>query len=959
MPRFLLSFFISFFVSLTFSAEVRSATCLPLSIIFGPASQSICQASCGDDNGTCFFDAEVSVEEFFTDAQCELPCSANAEPVCGNNIVESGEECDDGNTTDGDGCSSSCLNDGPPPAVCGNSLIEAGEECDDGNVLDEDGCSSSCQTEAPVQQCENLQTVFGNDAQAQCLTQCSDLPEAACFFDPTISTEVLYKDSVCTVECDGPADPVCGNGIVETGEECDDGNNTPLDGCSPACRNQAPPAPVCGNGILELGEFCDDGNNINGDGCNSVCATETVGECLPLDRVFGPASPAICLDACGQSECFFDATVSNELLYINDSCSIACGDASQPPEDVIPRFECVRNNKNGSFTAFFGYNNPNDFDVTLDIGVENEFSPAPINRGQPTVFVTGETQEFPNAAFSVDFNGNDLTWNLDGNSVTVNSNSRECPVCTALNTVNLDFNDQAKGSIIDDEFIDLGVLILAKNNFSQHPDLAIIFDSSNPSGGDLDLGTPNVVFGGPGVGAGGTLTNDRSLEKVLIIAENANDNNRDGLIDVPDDEARGGSIEFLFNQSVAIHSLDLLDISENGVKLEFKDVNGDELSELSVPSLGDNSLQTIAVDQGDFVTKKLEVELTGSGALDNLTFCQDPNAAAPVCGDAELNFDEECDDGNLNDGDGCDSSCLIEDDDDSSDDDSSDDDDSQSDDNNSDDDSQSDDNSSDDDDDSSDVRSIFSDDDFDDSQFSVLEICSGENEVLYGVSSSNGSNSTFFKYDIAKRKTKKISADSNIDIEAMDIHPLSGQIYAITGDAFDSQSQKKLLMLDRESGIPNLDQGIQLELAEGQEFQGASFNPITNELWAIGRGLGLRTVNLQTGLTELKADIQAEVESLAWDDEGENLYFYIDNDIARFNRSSGKTKRICTLNLRDTVEAMEFNNDGKLVLTTKAKRKHKTQILDLNSCELSDDRDFRGMPKNKGRIKSVSFGCES
>src|SRR5262249_33527684 len=29
-------------------------------------------------------------------------------PVCGNGAVESGERCDDGNTTDGDGCSSSC-----------------------------------------------------------------------------------------------------------------------------------------------------------------------------------------------------------------------------------------------------------------------------------------------------------------------------------------------------------------------------------------------------------------------------------------------------------------------------------------------------------------------------------------------------------------------------------------------------------------------------------------------------------------------------------------------------------------------------------------------------------------------------------------------------------------------------------------------------------------------------------
>lgn len=38
-------------------------------------------------------------------AQIVVECA----PVCGNGIVESGEECDDGNTIDGDGCSSTCL----------------------------------------------------------------------------------------------------------------------------------------------------------------------------------------------------------------------------------------------------------------------------------------------------------------------------------------------------------------------------------------------------------------------------------------------------------------------------------------------------------------------------------------------------------------------------------------------------------------------------------------------------------------------------------------------------------------------------------------------------------------------------------------------------------------------------------------------------------------------------------
>ncbi len=34
--------------------------------------------------------------------------------------------------------------------------------------------------------------------------------------------------------------------------------------------------PICGNGILEAGEECDDGNNVDGDGCSSTCTTEAV-----------------------------------------------------------------------------------------------------------------------------------------------------------------------------------------------------------------------------------------------------------------------------------------------------------------------------------------------------------------------------------------------------------------------------------------------------------------------------------------------------------------------------------------------------------------------------------------------------------------------------------------------------------------------------------------------------------
>ena len=68
---------------------------------------------------------------------------------------------------------------------------------------------------------------------------------------------------------DGDGDPSeCGNGMVEEGEACDDGNEVEDDECTNACQ-----LPACGDGILHEGEgeACDDGNVEPGDGCTAAC----------------------------------------------------------------------------------------------------------------------------------------------------------------------------------------------------------------------------------------------------------------------------------------------------------------------------------------------------------------------------------------------------------------------------------------------------------------------------------------------------------------------------------------------------------------------------------------------------------------------------------------------------------------------------------------------------------------
>jgi fibro-slime domain-containing protein len=66
--------------------------------------------------------------------------------------------------------------------------------------------------------------------------------------------------SVCT--------PICGDGILSLGEQCDDGDNSGGYGkCAPNCVLSE----YCGDGVVQQQEDCDDGNRVDGDDCNNSC----------------------------------------------------------------------------------------------------------------------------------------------------------------------------------------------------------------------------------------------------------------------------------------------------------------------------------------------------------------------------------------------------------------------------------------------------------------------------------------------------------------------------------------------------------------------------------------------------------------------------------------------------------------------------------------------------------------
>jgi cysteine-rich repeat protein len=109
-------------------------------------------------------------------------------------------------------------------------------------------------------------------------------PSIAC--QPVCGDGIVDPGEVCDDDnlqngdgCDANCTPTaCGNGIVSGTETCDDGNAAAGDGCRPDCTVEA-----CGDGITDPGEQCDDGNTTDGDCCSASCTAEDGGPCTDGD----------------------------------------------------------------------------------------------------------------------------------------------------------------------------------------------------------------------------------------------------------------------------------------------------------------------------------------------------------------------------------------------------------------------------------------------------------------------------------------------------------------------------------------------------------------------------------------------------------------------------------------------------------------------------------------------------
>jgi fibro-slime domain-containing protein len=283
------------------------------------------------------------------------PCTPSVTPsVCGNGTVESGEQCDDGNTLPTDGCTATCMLEAhwscPTPgkpcvavAYCGDGVLqtERGEACDDNNAAPGDGCSGICTIEAgyacptPGHACVKV-WVCGNGI-VDPGEVCDDGNTAAsdgCVADCT-AVEAGWTCPKGANNTGGPCSKVpanvCGNSAINAGENCDDGNTLPNDGCSATCTVEAgwncptPGAPCklisyCGNSVvdLDIGESCDDGNTTGGDGCTTQCALEPNFVCPT------PGKPCISTVKCGDGKITGTETCDDGNTLGGDGCSTAC-----------------------------------------------------------------------------------------------------------------------------------------------------------------------------------------------------------------------------------------------------------------------------------------------------------------------------------------------------------------------------------------------------------------------------------------------------------------------------------------------------------------------------------------------------------------------------------------------------------------------------------------------------------
>ena len=202
------------------------------------------------------------------------------------------------------------------------------------------------------------------------------------------------------------------------------------------------------------------------------------------------------------------------------------------------------------------------------------------------------------------------------------------------NALVINFDTLPSGTILNASHLPPGYTLTVNNKNVSHPDSAAVFDSACPPGGvgndctgdDPDLLTP-----------GGGISNDTAQQKVVVVVEDVVDTSpANGLVDDPDDEAKGSTIAFGFPGPRKLDSIRFIDIdtTEGATKIVLQLAAGGT-QDVAVVPLGNNSAQTVAFANPPDILG-FTVDFYGSGAIDDITI-------QSICGDDIKDPGEECD----------------------------------------------------------------------------------------------------------------------------------------------------------------------------------------------------------------------------------------------------------------------------------------------------------------------------
>lgn len=232
------------------------------------------------------------------------------ETSCGDGKISNTEECDDGGTINGDGCTYDCKKECILQGVSFSLSSDLAKDkdgdgkADMGDLVDMSAtvigyCSEAnhLQIDASGSQCDlsftggNMTGIFSSGFSI--LSYTSGMSISGIWTVPSISpacVDVTVSGDGSALWENNPNDPEpiayqasvsgditfdgisqrCGDSNTDTNEECDDGNNNNYDACLNNCSSAR-----CGDGYLQTGtEQCDDGYTDNGDGCSSDCDIE-------------------------------------------------------------------------------------------------------------------------------------------------------------------------------------------------------------------------------------------------------------------------------------------------------------------------------------------------------------------------------------------------------------------------------------------------------------------------------------------------------------------------------------------------------------------------------------------------------------------------------------------------------------------------------------------------------------